>query len=80
MTYQPVLRSPRLAKKTQQGFLLNSFIAGTPQCYGNLGNPGWTPYIHPSTGKSFVSSWDWSVCQHLNLHAPAREGLEPDLG
>jgi hypothetical protein len=44
------------------------------------GNPGRTPYIHPSTGEGFVSSWDWSVCGHLNLHAPAQEGLAPDSG
>jgi hypothetical protein len=54
------------------------FISGTPRCYGNSGNPGRTAYIHPSTGESYVSSWDWSVCRHFNLHAPAQEGLVPD--
>jgi hypothetical protein len=63
--------------KRNMRILLNSFIAGMPQCYGNPGHPGKTPYVHPSTGKSFVSSWDWLVCRHLNLYAPAQEGLAP---
>jgi hypothetical protein len=37
------------------------FISGTPRCYRDPGNPGRTAYIHPSTGESYVSSWDWSV-------------------
>jgi hypothetical protein len=66
--------------KTQHGrILLNSFIAGMPRCYGNPGNPERTAYIHPSIGKGYVSSWDWSVCRHFNLHAPAQEGLAPDV-
>ena len=44
------------------------------------GNPGRTAYIHPSTGEGYMSSWDWSVCWHFNLHAPAQEGLAPDSG
>jgi hypothetical protein len=80
-----VLRPPRPSRKNgpsiQHGqILLNSLIAGTPWCYGNSGNPGRTAYIHPSTGEGYVSSWDWSVCWHLYLHAPAREGLAPDSG
>jgi hypothetical protein len=27
-----------------------------------------------------VSSWDWSVCRHFNLHAPTQEVLAPDSG
>jgi hypothetical protein len=67
-------------EKTQHAILLNSFISGTPWCYGNPGNPGKTAYIHPSTGESYVSSWDWSVCWHFDLYAPALEGLAPDSG
>jgi hypothetical protein len=64
--------------KRQHGrILLNSFIAGKPLCYGNPGNPGRTANIHPSTRESYVSSWDWSVCRHFNLHAPAQEGMAP---
>jgi hypothetical protein len=67
-------------KRNKVGFFSTAFfISGTPQCYGNSGNPGRTAYIHPSTGESYVSSWDWSVCQHFNLYAPAQEGLAPNL-
>jgi hypothetical protein len=51
------------------------FISGTPRCYGDPGNPGRTAYIYPSTGESYVSSWDWSVCRHFDLYAPL--GLAP---
>jgi hypothetical protein len=63
-------------EKTQHvRILLNSFIPGTPRYYGNSGNPGRTAYIHPSTGESYVSSWDWSVCRHFDLYAPAGVGV-----
>ena len=62
---------PRSARKTQHGrILLNSFIAGMPRCcYGDPGNPGRTPYIHPSTGKSLFppgigQSAGTLICMH----------------
>jgi hypothetical protein len=40
-----------------------------------------TAYIHPSTGESYVSSWDSSVCRHaLLICNTGREGLAPDSG
>ena len=33
----------------------------------------------PCTGEGYESCWGWSVCRHVNLHAPTQEGLVPDL-
>lgn len=61
---------------SQQPFLFQEHL----NAMGTSRNPGRTPYINPSTGESYVYSWDWSVCRHFDLCVPAREGLAPDSG
>jgi hypothetical protein len=65
----------RQERNNKVGFFSTAFIAGTPQCcYGDSRHPGRSAYMHPSTGKGFVSSWDWSVCQHLICKHPIGRG------
>jgi hypothetical protein len=74
------LTSSSMKQRNMVGFFSTAFFPGMPRCYGNCGNPGRTAYIQPSTGESYVSSWDWSVYRHFDLYAPAQEGLAPDSG
>jgi hypothetical protein len=43
------------------------YFRNTSMLWGKPGNPRRTAYIHPSTGESYVSSWDSSVCQHFDM-------------
>jgi hypothetical protein len=56
------------------GFFSTAFIAGTPRCcYRDPGHPGRSAYIHPSTGKGFVSSWDrLNRCHLISMYTLRR--------
>jgi hypothetical protein len=48
-------------KRNMVRFFLTALLQERLDAMRNPGNPGRTAYIHPSTGESYVSSWDWSV-------------------
>ena len=57
------------------GFFSTAFIAEMPRCcYGDSGDPGRSAYMHPSTGKGFVSSWDRLNRCHLISMYPLGRG------
>ena len=67
----------RQGRHNTVGFFSTAFIAGTPRCcYGDPGNPGRSAYMHPSTGKGFVSSWDRLNRCHLISMYPLGRGWQ----
>jgi hypothetical protein len=69
------LRPPRLARKTQHGrILLNSlYCRNTSMLLRDPGNPGRSAYMHPSTGKGFVSSCDrLNRCHLISMYQLGR--------